>query len=203
MPKTPTASWHRASTVTIIADSSPPTIGYTLNGDASPFTDPTAWYTGDVAIAWTVADAESAISSEAGCNPSSITSDTTGATATCAAVSAGGSASVTTASIRRDATAPTITAAATTAPNANGWYSGNVTVQFACSEATSGVAGACPADVVLTASGSSATPTIFDNAGNSATSNAVTVRIDKSAPSVGYAFVPPRRMATTAGTAAT
>ena len=43
---------------------------------------------------------------------------------------------------------------------------------------------------MLAASGSSATPTIYDNAGNSATSNPVTVQIDKSAPSVGHAFSP-------------
>ena len=43
---------------------------------------------------------------------------------------------------------------------------------------------------MLAASGSSATPTIYDNAGNSATSNVVTVQIDKSAPSVGHAFSP-------------
>jgi hypothetical protein len=92
--------------------------------------------------------------------------------------------------IKIDKTAPTISAAATSAPNANGWFTGDVTVHFSCSDATSGLAGACPADQVLSTSGSSTAQSIHDNAGNSATSNVVTVQIDTSAPTVGYAFSP-------------
>ena len=40
-----------AYTVSILADSTPPVIAYTLNG-AAPGSDPTAWYTTDVALAW-------------------------------------------------------------------------------------------------------------------------------------------------------
>ena len=177
----------REYTVTI-TDNTPPLIDDTLT---PPMPDGSnGWYVSDVGIAWTVNDAESAITSSAGCGPTTLSSDTAGATFSCTATSTGGTSSKTTTSLKRDATPPTITAAATTAPNANGWYSGDVTIHFTCSDATSGVV-SCPADVVLTASGSSATPTMFDNAGNSATSNAVTVQIDKSAPSVVYAFAPP------------
>ena len=41
--------------------------------------------------------------------------------------------------------APTITGAPTTSPNANGWYNGDVTIHWTCSDALSGIA-ACPAD---------------------------------------------------------
>ena len=150
-------------------------------------------YTGNVTITWSVVDTESPAVVDAGCGigfVDTLASDTAGATFSCTATSAGGTSSKTTSTLKRDATPPPISAAATTAPNANGWYSGDVTIRLTCSDATSGLAGACPADQVLTASGSSATPTIYDNACNSATSNVVTVQIDKSAPSVGYAFSP-------------
>jgi polyvinyl alcohol dehydrogenase (cytochrome) len=89
-------------------------------------------------------------------------------------------------SFRIDATPPTIVAAATTPPNANGWYSGPVTVHFTCSDATSGIpAGACPPDQVLSGVGTaiSSTPeTITDSAGNAgAPSNVVTVEIVNTA----------------------
>ena len=71
-----------------------------------------------------------------------------------------------------DATPPTITAAPTTAPNANGWYSGDVVVHFTCADAGSGIpAGACPPDQTLTGIGeaiSSTSETVTDGAGNRA-----------------------------------
>ena len=114
----------RAYMVNILADSTPPVIAYTLNG-AAPGSDPTAWYTTDVALAWSVTDAESSISSTTGCVVETLNTDTSGTTRSCTASSAGGSGNLTTVSIRRDATKPTITASeARTANGNNGWYRG-------------------------------------------------------------------------------
>ncbi|HSD17582.1 MAG TPA: putative Ig domain-containing protein [Thermomonas sp.] len=180
----------RSYDVTIIADTTAPVIDYTLTSSSA---GNNGWYTGDVTISWSVADSESTAVVTAGCGigfVDTLASDTIGATFSCSATSAGGTSSVTTETLKRDATPPTITATATTAASANGWYSGNVTIHFTCSDATSGVV-SCPVDQVLTASGSSATPTIQDNAGNvSLPSNAVTVQIDTSSPVVGYAYSP-------------
>jgi hypothetical protein len=65
------------------------------------------WYTSDVTVVWTVTDAESAISSQPGCDPVAVTTDQQATTYTCTATSAGGtdSKSVT---IKRDATTPEI-----------------------------------------------------------------------------------------------
>ena len=181
----------RSYSVTIAGDATPPVIDYILTASSI---GSNGWYTGNVTVTWSVVDTESLAVVDAGCGigfVDTLASDTAGATFSCTATSGGGTSSKTTTSLKRDATPPTITAVATTAPNANGWYSGNVTIHFTCSDATSGLDGACPADVVLSASGSSATPTIYDNAGNSATSNAVTVQIDTSAPNVSYVFAPP------------
>jgi ELWxxDGT repeat protein len=70
--------------------------------------DAGGWFSGDVAVSFSVADAESAVSRLLGCDGGVVTSDTAGQTFTCGAASQGGftQASVT---IRRDATAPRFT----------------------------------------------------------------------------------------------
>jgi hypothetical protein len=93
--------------------------------------------------------------------------------------------------VKVDRTPPTIAAAATSSPNGSGWYAGDVTVHFTCSDAGSGIpAGACPADQILTGEGaavSSAAETVVDAAGNtSAASNVVTVKIDRTDPTVAF-----------------
>jgi streptogramin lyase len=90
---------------------------------------------------------------------------------------------------RLDHTPPTISAATTTSPNPEGWYNGDVTVHFTCTDAESGIpAGACPPDQILTPEGvavESTARTVTDAAGNmSDPSNVVTVKIDKTAPIV-------------------
>ncbi|MFN8440653.1 MAG: glycine-rich protein [Caldilineaceae bacterium] len=94
---------------------------------------------------------------------------------------------VTVGPIRIDLTKPTISAAATTQPNANGWYNSDVTVRFTCTDNLSG-AFSCPADQTLSGEGtalSSTAQTVQDRALNSSNaSNIVTVKIDKTAPSV-------------------
>ncbi len=94
-----------------------------------------------------------------------------------------------------DQTNPAISAAATTSPNGAGWYNGNVTVHFTCTDAGgSGISGACPADQPLSAEGAavgSTAQTVIDAAGNtSATSNVVTVKIDKTAPTLNPVVTP-------------
>jgi hypothetical protein len=85
-------------------DLTPPAITSTLGGT----TGNGGWYVSDVSVSWNVSDAESAISSRVGCDPTSVTSDTTGTTASCSATSAGGT-STTSVVVRRDTTAPTVT----------------------------------------------------------------------------------------------
>ncbi len=66
------------------------------------------WYVSDVSVTWNVADPESEISSQAGCDPSTVVSDTAGSTFTCSATSAGGTSSAS-AVVQRDTTPPTVT----------------------------------------------------------------------------------------------
>ena len=153
---------------------------------ATPDAD-NGWYRSNVEVSWTINDNGSPITGRSGCDPTTVSADTTGTTLTCSATSAAGtgSASVT---IKRDATAPTITAAATTADGAaysvGAWTNQTVTATFTCADAISGVA-TCPTpqtyatDGVFTASG-----TAVDVAGNTASTQLGPIRIDKTAPTV-------------------
>ena len=179
----------RTYTVSFI-DPTAPEIGYTLS-PLQPDGD-NGWYVSDVGIDWTVSDPESEIVSSTGCedDPARLTTDTTGDTFICTATSAGGEARLETAPIKRDATPPTIIATETSAPDGNdGWYRSDVTVTFACADALSGVdENACPVPQTLSAEGGavgSTAQTASDRAGNtSAPSNTVTVKLDKTAPTL-------------------
>lgn len=163
-------------------DATPPTIAANVVGTLGN----NGWYVGDVQIAWSVGDAESAIVSSTGCNTIVLTTDTPGASFTCTATNAVGASVSQTVTVKRDATAPTIVAAATTAANAAGWYRGDVGVAFTCTDGVSGVP-ACPAAQLLTGEGTaiaSTARTVVDAAGNSATGNVVTVKIDRTAPTL-------------------
>lgn len=171
----------RAYTVNIIADSTPPAIAYT-------FTPPVpdggnGWYVSDVGIAWSVTDAQSAVTFSTGCNPVTLATDTLGATWTCTATSAGGSASLTTATIRRDATAPTLAPTLPSPLLRGGSYSASPNA----SDATSGVASAtCGALDTSTVGSKSTTCTAIDNAGNRL-SVALAYTVTTSCASEGYA----------------
>lgn len=83
-------------------DTTPPVISSFVSGTVGS----DGWYTSDVTVTWTVTDPESPVTTS-GCGPQTVTSDTNGVTFTCAATSAGGSASAS-ATIKRDTTAPAI-----------------------------------------------------------------------------------------------
>ncbi|KAL0481024.1 hypothetical protein AKO1_014071 [Acrasis kona] len=95
---------------------------------------------------------------------------------------AGNSQETTSQPISIDNEAPILTGTPRTKPNANGWYNRNVTVDFSCSDALSGVV-SCPLPVYLNAEGKdiSVEKTLYDYAGNSAQSNLL-ISIDRTAP---------------------
>jgi glucodextranase-like protein len=79
---------------------------------------------------------------------------------------------------------PVITAVATPAANAAGWNNSPVTVVFACSDATSGIA-TCPSPVTVSADGAAQiiSGQAVDKAGNTA-SVSVTISLDKTPPTI-------------------
>lgn len=147
--------------IRLVADSSGPEVGYTLT-PAAPDGD-NGWYTSDVGVHWTVVDPETTVTTTTGCEDSTLSSDTAGATYTCSATSSGGTTSVTTVSIKRDATAPTLAPTVPATILVGGSYSASPNA----SDATSGIANAScdPLDTSSTGTRST-TCTATDNAGN-------------------------------------
>jgi len=163
-------------------DSTPPVISHVL----TPSQPVSGWYAGPVAIDWTVTDAQSAITSQTGCQDETWSTQTSAAghTFSCTATSAGGTAGPVTVNVKLDLTAPVVTPTVTGTVGDNGWYTSDATVQWATSDALSGLApGASCEDVLVDTDQPSTTYTcnVLDLAGNSTTST-VTVKRDASAP---------------------
>lgn len=122
-------------------DTTPPVVTPTVLG-----TSVNGWYTSDVTVSWSVADAESTPTSA--CATQTVTSDTAGTTITCSATSLGGTTtqSVT---IKRDTTGPAI--ASVTASPGTLWSPNHkmhaVTVSVNATDAGAGM-GVCRIDSV-------------------------------------------------------
>ena len=103
---------------------------------------------------------------------------------------AGNRASATVENINIDATVPSIVGTAMTADGAvyisGRWTNQPVTVTFSCGDTASGLAVPCPAPVVIDSStaleGQAVSAQVADLAGNTATSNAILVMVDRDAP---------------------
>jgi hypothetical protein len=95
--------------VVFAADPTPPTIVPTVEGPLGK----NGWYTGDVTVTWSVVEPQSPASVvTSGCEPTTITEDTSGTTLTCTATSDGGAASASV-TVKRDATPPAVQCVAT------------------------------------------------------------------------------------------
>ena len=167
-------------------DTTPPVITPNVSGTLGN----NGWYTSDVNVSWTVTDEESAISNQTGCDATSVTADTTGVTFTCEATSGGGTASESV-TIKRDATAPTIAFANRTAANGAGWNNTDVTLDWSCSDATSGAVNATVSQTVSSeGSSQSSIGTCEDNAGNSVSDTQTGINIDNTAPTLNPVVSP-------------
>lgn len=116
----------------IVTDATPPVITRTLAATLGS----DGWYTSDVDIEFTVTDLESDVTSTGGCDPTTITTDTTETLVTCTATSAGGTSSRTIV-VKRDATPPTL--APTVTPNSV-LLGASATVDANAGDGTSGLA---------------------------------------------------------------
>ncbi|GAA3707219.1 hypothetical protein GCM10022399_24940 [Terrabacter ginsenosidimutans] len=157
--------------------------------DALPKANDNGWYDSDVTATFTASDALSGVKTQ---DRAHTFSDGANQTATATATdTAGNSASVTTAKISVDKTAPTITGKVVGTPNANGWYTGDVTVHWTCDDNLSGVV-ACPADTVVSGEGAdrSASASVTDKAGHTASAIVDGIQIDRTAPSTKASGVP-------------
>jgi hypothetical protein len=157
------ASTSTDNTVTFISDSTAPVITPTVAGTLGS----NGWYVSDVTVSWSVTDPESTITSQVGCDSSSVSSDTSGVTFTCTATSAGGTASKSV-TIKRDATNPSVSYTG----NA-GTYTIDQSVSILCTAADnlSGIASSTCANIsgpayAFALGTNTRSASVTDNAGN-------------------------------------
>ncbi|TFD47356.1 hypothetical protein E3T33_02520 [Cryobacterium sp. TMT1-2-1] len=163
-------------------DNIAPTVSHLL----SPLPNGNDWNKSDVTVTFSARDDDAGSGLVAGSVTAPVTVGTetlvTGLTIQGQATDTAGNIGRDSATVKLDKTAPTITAAIVS--GSQGWYTGPVTVRFACADALSGIA-ACPADVTLTDNGTNTvTRTVADNAGNTAAATLSGIRIDSSAPTI-------------------
>src|SRR5262245_24607005 len=156
----------------------------------TPPANANGWNNSNVTVNWNWEDAAGPGIDDANCTMSSSASAEGQSTLSATCKDLAGNQGSASAQVKIDKTAPTISAAATTNPNGADWYNHDVTVHFTCADGLSGVA-SCPVDQVLSSEGSAAASTAqtsSDLAGDtSAASNVVTVKIDRTAPSISAA----------------
>jgi hypothetical protein len=164
-------------------DTTPPTIA----AATTPAAGPNGWWKSDVTVTFTCTDTLSEVAS---CPAPTVLGEGAGQSASgTAADNAGNTAAVRVSGIDVDETAPALSGTPTTSANGNGWYSGDVTIHWTCSDGLSGIVGSCPADDVIGGEGVSltASESVSDLAGNATAATSSAVNIDRTAPVVTFA----------------
>jgi hypothetical protein len=159
-------------------DKAPPTIAASADRAANGH----GWYDDDVVVSFTCGDSLSGIDT---CPATQTLGEGANQSANGTAHdNAGNSASAGVSGINVDKTDPNLSGAATTSPNGNGWYKGDVTIHWTASDALSGLDGAAPADSTITGEGNnlSASASVSDKAGNSTDTTVSGIKIDSTAP---------------------
>jgi hypothetical protein len=169
-------------------DTTPPTASPSISdkyGNALQ-ANAAGWYNKTVTVTWNWSDEAGGSGIDtANCEtlPTSVSHGRVTLSTTCTDVAGNqGSASLV---VKVDTVAPSISyvGAAPASPNAQGWYNTNVTVSFAGTDATSGIA-SCPTKMVSEGFGKTATGVCTDNAGNRKTLVSPAFNIDKTKPVV-------------------
>jgi hypothetical protein len=162
----------------INVDKTAPTISASRNNPANG----NGWNNSDVTVSFVCGDL---LSGTASCSLAQVFGEGAAQSATGTVTDlAGNTASTTLSGINVDKTAPTIVAQRNVAANANGWNNSDVTVSFVCSDALSGAASCSPTQLFGEGAGQSASGTVTDLAGNSASTTLSGINVDKTAPTI-------------------
>jgi hypothetical protein len=174
------------NSVSLKWDNIAPTVTHTL----SPAANADDWNNADVTVTFSGKDDDKGSGVASVSAPVTVSQETAGQLVTGAAKDTAGNVGTDSVTVKLDKTRPTIGAAITSGTKgSNGWYVGPVTVTFTCGDALSGVA-TCPDPVVLSANGANtATGTVTDKAGNTATTTVPGIYIDQEKPTLTTADV--------------
>ncbi len=144
------------------------------------------WNNGDVTVQWSCTDGGSGVVADTVTAVKSAEGRDQTATGSCQDL-AGNTATDTQTEINIDLTAPVFKATLDKQPDViTGWYNiatGAPTVSFECSDALSGIDGACPASFTFgEGADQSYSQTVYDLAGNSASDGVEGIKVDLTAP---------------------
>lgn len=159
----------------VVRDGTPPVVEPQVDGTPGA----NGWYTSDVVVSWTVADAQSTATT---CDSTTVSSDTDGITLTCSSTSEGGT-TTRSVEIKRDATGPAVAVTPGRDPDHAGWYTHPFAYATTGTDATSGLASCSPGASYAgpeTAAGT-VSGSCTDAAGNTATAS-FAFRYDATAP---------------------
>jgi hypothetical protein len=160
----------------------------TIHATASPAANAASWNNTAVTVSFQCDDATSGVASCS--SPVTVTTEGAGQVVTGKAVDLAGNVATTSVTLNIDLTPPTITPNLVPPANSFGWNNTNVTVNFVCADALSGVASCSPpASFTAEGAGQTAPGTATDKAGNS-TSTTATVNIDKTPPTISATVMP-------------
>ncbi len=179
---TDTAGNSATDETSVNVDKTKPTVTGALSAKANA----NGWLNTDVTATFTCAD-QDGLSGVLSCPAATTLTEgadqRAGGTATDAADNVSDAFSIT--GVNVDTTAPTLSGAATSAPNSNGWYRGDVAVRWSAADALSGIDGDAPADSTVTGEGDelSVGTSVADKAGNTMGATVGGIKIDRHAPS--------------------
>ena len=167
-----------APSATTTADAAPPVITFSCTPAPS---DCTGWFTANVTVKWEVSGA-----SVSNCPTVTVAADTKGQAISCTATNADGQSTTVTVTVKLDKTAPAVAGANPSRPaDADGWYNRAVTLAFAGTDATSGIASCTSVSYSGPDNGAAVVPgTCRDAAGNTSAPAGVTIKYDATAPEV-------------------
>ncbi len=154
----------------------------TITGSRTPTANANGWNNTDVTVSFTGSDATSGVKTSTA--PTTLSTSGTGQSVTGTATdNADNTATTTVGDINIDKVAPTLSGKPTTAPNAAGWYTGDVTVAWTASDALSGTSNPASSTIGGEGTALTASATATDKAGNTSGSvQSPAVKIDRTAP---------------------
>ncbi len=153
----------------------------------SPVPNANNWNNMDVTISYTCAGGVTPLQCPAA---QTVSSEGAGQIINVTATDASGQTAMASVTLNVDKTAPSVSVTQTPASNPSGWNNSDVTVAFACSDATSGVA-VCPALTLVTTEGAQQqiSGQATDTAGNTVTASK-SVNVDKTNPIISVVASP-------------
>jgi hypothetical protein len=169
-------------------DKTKPTLTAALDRSANA----AGWFNAPVTATFTCAD-QAGLSGVPLCAPEREFVEGADQTATGTATDGAGNVSdpATIAHINVDLTNPLISGAVVGSPNVHGWFRDDVTVDWTCTDALSGVA-VCPGSSTVDGEGDNlaTSATAMDQAGNEATAEVKHIHIDRTSPTTSTTGVP-------------